>query len=57
VSRKKYGLAVAGEQPHALDDQAVAVMFDFVNPVAAIRHLGSRVGMQGSNKGLSMQEK
>ena len=37
--------AVAGEQPHALalalDDQPVAVVLDFVNPVFRVRHLGA----------------
>jgi hypothetical protein len=36
-------MPVAGEQPHAvavaLDDQAVAVMLDFVQPVVGVRHL------------------
>ena len=38
-------MAVAGEQPHALavalNDQAITVVFDFVDPVRADRHLGS----------------
>jgi len=38
-------MAVAGEQPHAfvvaLDDQAVAVVLDFVNPVFRVRDLGA----------------
>jgi hypothetical protein len=37
-------MAVAGEQPNrlavALDDQAVAVVFDFMDPVWAGRDLG-----------------
>jgi hypothetical protein len=46
-------VAVAGEQPHALalalDDQAIAVMLDFVNPVRARGNLGSA----GRNAGLN----
>ncbi len=38
-------IPVASEQPHALalalDDQAVAVVFDFVDPVGPRRNLGS----------------
>ena len=37
-------VAVAGEQPHALavalDDQAVAVVLDLVDPFRAVRNLG-----------------
>ena len=49
-------MAVAGEQPHALavalDDQAVAVVLDLMDPFRAVRDLGPRVGMQGSNADL-----
>jgi hypothetical protein len=41
-------MAVAGEQPHALvlalDDQAIAVMLDFVDPVGAVGDFGSLGG-------------
>jgi hypothetical protein len=41
-------MAVAGEQPHALsvalDDQAIAVVLDFVQPVGPGRNLGSAGG-------------
>ena len=52
-------VAVAGEQPHALavalDDQAVAVVFDFMDPVRARGELVPRVGMQGSKGRRGMQ--
>ena len=45
-------MAVAGEQPHALavalDDQAVAVVLDFVDPFRPVRDFGSA----GRNAGL-----
>ena len=48
-------VAVAGEQPHALglalDDQPLAVVLDFVDPLGTVRDL-SRVGMQGSILGM-----
>jgi len=44
-------MAVAGEQPHALafalNDQAIAVVLDFVNPFRAVRHLGAAGGNAG----------
>jgi hypothetical protein len=51
-------VAVAREQPHlravALDDQAIAVVLYFVQPIRPARNFGSRVGMQGTNAILRM---
>ena len=51
-------VAIAGEQAHAfalaLDDQAIAVVLDFVDPFRPVRDLGPRVGMQGSNATVRM---
>ena len=48
-------MAVAGEQAHAislaLNDQAVAVELDFVDPLGAVRnfrHLGRDAGLDGA---------
>ena len=48
-------MAVAGEQSHALavtlNDQAVAIVLDFVNPVGTAGHLASpsrNAGLKGS---------
>jgi hypothetical protein len=54
-------VAVAGEQPQALvlalNDQAVAVVLDFVDPSARSGTLVPRVGMQGRYFDLSMAGK
>ena len=54
-------MAVAGEQPHALavalNDQAIAVVLDFVDPFRPVRNFGALVGMQGSNGDLGMRER
>ena len=51
-------VAVPRPKPHplavALDDQAVAVVLDFVDPFRAVGNLTALVGMQGSNAFLSM---
>jgi hypothetical protein len=51
-------MAVEREQPHALavalDDQAIAVVLDFVDPFRAVGNFRRLVGMQGSNSGLGM---
>jgi len=48
--------AVAREQPHpvafALNDQAIAVVLDLVDPVFRVRHLGARrrdAGFEGGS--------
>ena len=48
-------MAVAGEQPHplvrALDEQAVAVVFDFMDPLRPVRDfrgLGRNAGFEGA---------
>ena len=48
--------------PHALavalDDQAIAVVLDFVEPVRAVGHLGAaQVGRQDSNGNLGMRQR
>jgi hypothetical protein len=54
-------VTIAGEQAHALaialDDQAIAVVLDFVDPVRAGRSFGSARRMQGSNGFLRMRLK
>ena len=54
-------MAVAGPQPHALavalDDQAVAVMLDFVDPFRPVRNLRSARRDAGSNADLRMPDR
>ena len=52
-------MAIAGEQPHALavalDDQAIAIMLDLVDPSVPVGTFVPRVGMQGSKMDLRMR--
>ena len=51
-------MTIAGEQAHAfavaLDDQAIAVVLDLVNPFPPVRDFGPARGMQGSNANVRM---